>query len=111
MPTATAVLKTAQAEQQSPQPFRAPTFGLASTPCSGRRRHRCSDPGVEISFWDSQRGSLCVSRIEGDRVKCNLRASPNIGEALNPLGRFLNGRIEPRAQALFALAHEVGQAA
>ncbi len=69
------------------------------------------DPGVEISFWDSQRGSLSVSRIEGDRVKCILRASPNIGEALNPLGRFLNGRIEPRAQALFALAHEVGQAA
>jgi hypothetical protein len=28
MPAATAVLKTAQAEQQSPQPFRAPTRGL-----------------------------------------------------------------------------------
>jgi hypothetical protein len=66
------------------------------------------DPGVEISFWDSQRGSLSVSRVEGDRVKCILRASPNIGEALNPLGRFLNGRIEPKAQAMFALAHEVG---
>jgi hypothetical protein len=66
------------------------------------------DPNVEISFWDSQSGSLSVSRVEGDRVKCILRASPDIGEALKPLGRFLNGRIEPRAQAMFALAHEVG---
>jgi len=63
------------------------------------------DPNVEISFWDSQSGSLSVSRVEGDRVKCILRASPDIGEALKPLGRFLNGRIEPRAQAMFALAH------
>jgi len=66
------------------------------------------DPNVEISFWDSQSGSLSVSRIEGDRFKCILRASPDIGEALKPLGRFLNGRIEPRTQAMFALAHEVG---
>jgi hypothetical protein len=66
------------------------------------------DPNVEISFWDSQSGSLSVSRVDGDRVKCVLRASPDIGEALKPLGRFLNGRIEPRAQAMFALAHEVG---
>jgi hypothetical protein len=27
---------------------------------------------------------------------------------LKPLGRFLNGRIEPQAQAMFAMAHEVG---
>jgi hypothetical protein len=66
------------------------------------------DPKVEISFWDSQSGSLSVSRVEGDRVKCIVRASPDIGEALKPLGRFLNGRLEPRAQAMFALAHEVG---
>ena len=66
------------------------------------------DPSVEISFWDSQSGSLSVSRIEGDRVKCILRASPEMGEALKPLGRFLNGRIEPQAQAMFAMAHEVG---
>jgi hypothetical protein len=66
------------------------------------------EPNVEISFWDSQSGSLSVSRIEGDRFKCILRASPDIGEALKPLGRFLNGRIEPRTQAMFALAHEVG---
>jgi len=66
------------------------------------------DPNVEISFWGSQSGSLSVSRIEGDRFKCILRASPDIGEALKPLGRFLNGRIEPRTQAMFALAHEVG---
>lgn len=66
------------------------------------------DPNVEISYWDSQSGSLSVSRVEGGRVKCILRASPDIGEALKPLGRFLNGRIAPRAQAMFALAHEVG---
>jgi hypothetical protein len=66
------------------------------------------DPNVEISFWDSQSGSLSVSRIEGDRVQCIVRASPAIGEALKPLGRFLTGRLEPRAQAMFALAHEVG---
>jgi len=66
------------------------------------------DPSVEISFWNSESGSLSVSRVEGDSVNCILRESPNIGEALNPLGRFLNGRIEPRAQVLFAMAHEVG---
>src|SRR5690349_21074872 len=66
------------------------------------------DPNVEISFWDSQSGSLSMSRVEGDRVKCILRESPDIGEAVKPLGRFLNGRIEPHAQALFAMAHEVG---
>jgi hypothetical protein len=66
------------------------------------------DPNVEISFWDSQSGSLSVSRVEGDRVKCILRASPDIGDALKPLGRFLNGRLAPQAQAMFALAHEVG---
>jgi hypothetical protein len=66
------------------------------------------DPNVEISFWDSQSGSLSVSRVEGDRLKCILRASPDIGEAVKPLGRFLNGRIEPQVQAMFALAHEVG---
>ena len=66
------------------------------------------DPKAEISYWDSQIGSLSVSRIEGDRVRCILRTSPGVEEALKPLGRFLNGRIEPRAQAMFALAHEVG---
>jgi hypothetical protein len=66
------------------------------------------DPNVEISFWDSQIGSLSVSRVEGDRIKCILRASPDISDALKPLGRFLNGRLEPQAQAMFALAHEVG---
>ena len=66
------------------------------------------DPNVEMSFRDSQSGSLSVSRIEGDRFKCVVRAAPDIGEALKPLGRFLNGRIEPRTQAMFALAHEVG---
>ncbi len=66
------------------------------------------DPDVEISFRDSESGSLSVSRVEGDRVKCILRESPDIGEAVKPLGRFLSGRLEPQAQAMFALAHEVG---
>jgi len=66
------------------------------------------DPNVEISFWDSESGSLSVSRVESGRVTCVVRASPDVGEALKPLGRFLNSRIEPRAQAMFALAHEVG---
>jgi hypothetical protein len=65
-------------------------------------------PSVEISFWNSESGSLSVSRVEGDSVRCILRESPDIGEALKPLGSFLNGRIEPRAQVLFAMAHEVG---
>src|ERR1700746_561038 len=37
------------------------------------------DPNVEISFWDSQSGSLSVSRVEGERVKCIVRASPDNG--------------------------------
>ena len=66
------------------------------------------EPGLDISFWDSQSGSLSVSRVEGNRVKCIVRASPVLSEALRPLGRFLNGRIDPQVQAMFALAHEVG---
>src|SRR6266853_660381 len=60
------------------------------------------DRNVEISFWDSESGSLSVSRVEGERVQCVLRESPDIGEAGKPLGRFLNGRLEPQAQAMFA---------
>ena len=55
------------------------------------------DPNVEISFWDSESGSLSVSRVESGRVTCVVRASPDVGEALKPLGRFLNSRIEPGA--------------
>jgi hypothetical protein len=66
------------------------------------------DPSAEISFRDSQSGSLSVSRIEGDRIQCIVRVSPETGDALRPLGRFLNGRIERDAQAMWALAHEIG---
>jgi hypothetical protein len=66
------------------------------------------DPSAEISFRDSQSGSLSVSRIEGDRIQCIVRVSPDSGDALRPLGRFLNGRIERDAQAMWALAHEIG---
>lgn len=66
------------------------------------------DADAEISFRDSQSGSLSVSRVEGSRIKCIVRVSPDKGEALKPLGRFLNGRLEPNAQAMWALAHEIG---
>jgi hypothetical protein len=66
------------------------------------------DPNVEISYRDAQSGSLSVSRVEGNSVKCIVRESPDIGKALNPLGRFLKDRLDPKAQAMFALAHEVG---
>jgi hypothetical protein len=66
------------------------------------------DPNVEISYRDSQSGTLSVSRVEGDSIKCILRVSPDTGEALKPLGRFLNDRIDKKAQALFAMAHEIG---
>ena len=66
------------------------------------------DPEAEISFRDSQSGSLSVSRIEGDRIQCIVRVSPDASEALKPLNRFLNGRLDHDAQAMWALAHEIG---
>jgi hypothetical protein len=66
------------------------------------------DPAAEISFRDAQSGSLSVSRVEGDQVKCIVRVSPDAGEALKPLNRFLNGRLDPESQAEWALAHEIG---
>jgi hypothetical protein len=66
------------------------------------------DPDAEISFRDAQSGSLSVSRVEGNRIKCIVRVSPETGEALKPLGRFLNGRLDRDAQAMWALAHEIG---
>jgi hypothetical protein len=66
------------------------------------------DPDAEISFRDSQSGSLSVSRVEGNRIKCILRVSPDASEALRPLDRFLNGRLDPGAQAMWAMAHEIG---
>jgi hypothetical protein len=65
-------------------------------------------PRVEISYWDSEAGSLSVSRVEDDRVKCVLRLSADAGGALRPLGRFLDGRLDLQSQVLFAMAHEVG---
>ncbi|MBV8209744.1 MAG: hypothetical protein JO133_06745 [Burkholderiaceae bacterium] len=65
-------------------------------------------PDAEISFRDSQSGSLSVSRVEDDRIHCILRLSPDTAEALMPLNRFLNGRLDRDAQAMWALAHEIG---
>jgi hypothetical protein len=66
------------------------------------------EPDAEISFRDSQSGSLSASRVQGDRIRCIVRVSPDTAEALKPLGRFLNGRIDRSTQAMFALAHEIG---
>jgi len=98
----------AMAETHEATQFSVPAGAPDEYMQAGAAFARELDPNVEISYWDSQSGSLSVSRVEGDRVQCILRASPDIGEALKPLGRFLNGRIEPRTQAMFALAHEVG---
>ncbi len=65
-------------------------------------------PKVEISFWEAESGSLSVSRIEGDSIRCVLRLSPVADDALRPLGRFLNGRLDPKTQVMFATAHEIG---
>jgi hypothetical protein len=62
------------------------------------------DPNVEISYWDSQSGSLSVSRLEGDRVQCILRASPEIGEALKPLGDVSNS-INRRIRSVLLPCH------
>jgi hypothetical protein len=98
----------AMAETHEATQFSVPAGAPDEYMQAGAAFARELDPNVEISYWDSQSGSLSVSRVEGDRVQCILRASPDIGEALKPLGRFLNGRIEQRTQAMFALAHEVG---
>ena len=65
-------------------------------------------PHAEISYWEAETGSLSVSRVERDGIRCVLRLSPGSGDALRPLGRFLNGRLDLRAQVMFAMAHEVG---
>src|SRR5258708_3611238 len=65
-------------------------------------------PKVEISFWEAETGSLSVSRIEDDSIRCVLRLSPAADDALRPLGRFLNGRLDLKTQVMFASAHEIG---
>jgi len=49
-----------------------------------------------------------VAPVSVKKNKCIVRVSPDTGEALKPLGRFLTDRIDLKAQAMFALAHEVG---
>ena len=103
-----AIASPAVAETREATEFSVPTGLPDDYMQAGAAFARELEPGVEVSFWDSQIGSLSVSRVEGERVKCVVRASPVLSEALTPLGRFLNGRIDPRVQAMFALAHEVG---
>ena len=102
------LLSPAIAETREATEFSVPTGLPDDYMQAGVAFARQLEPGVEISFWDSQSGSLSVSRVEGDHVKCIVRASPTLSDALRPLGRFLNGRIDPQVQAMFALAHEVG---
>jgi hypothetical protein len=66
------------------------------------------DPTAEISYWQAQAGSLSVSRVEKGGIRCLVRLSSDASTALQPLGRFLNGRLDLKAQVMFALAHEVG---
>src|SRR5258708_13879926 len=66
------------------------------------------DPNVEISYRDSQSGSLSVSRVEGSSIKCIVPVSSNTREALKPLARFLNDPLHPQAQAMFSLAPTIG---
>jgi hypothetical protein len=75
---------------------------------AGANFARSLEPNVEISYRDAQGGSLSVSRVEAKGIKCIVRVSPDTGETLKPLGRFLNDRIDLKAQAMFAMAHEVG---
>ena len=113
------LLKLAIAGLQAPAPeaitnpqeatrFSVPSRSPDEDMQAGAQFARELDPSVEISYRDSQSGALSVSRVDGHSIKCILRVSPDAREALKPLGRFLNDRIDPRAQALFAMAHEIG---
>jgi hypothetical protein len=89
-------------------PFSVPAGSPDETMQAGADFARELYPKVEISFWEAETGSLSVSRIEGDSIRCVLRLSPVAGDALRPLGRFLNSRLDLQAQVMFAVAHEVG---
>jgi hypothetical protein len=104
VPVAPAVL----AESHEASRFSVPAGSPDDSMRAGAAFARELDADVEISFRDTQSGSLSVSRIEGERVLCIVRTSAEVAEAVKPLGRFMNGRMEQRMQAMFALAHEVG---
>ena len=89
-------------------PFSVPAGSPDETMQAGADFARELYPKVEISFWEAETGSLSVSRIEGDSIRCVLRLSPVAGDALRPLGRFLDSRLDLKAQVMFATAHEVG---
>jgi hypothetical protein len=88
--------------------FQVPSASPEPYMQAGAEFAREMHPGVEISFWESESGTFSVSRVEDGGLKCILRTSSSAQEALNPLGRFLNGRLDLQAQVLFAMAHEVG---
>jgi len=98
----------ASAQTREVTPFAVPSASPDRYMRAAAEFARQLDPTVEISYWGSETGALSRSRIEGGAVKCVLRVSAKISDALTPLNRFLSGRIDPRTQALFALSHEVG---
>jgi hypothetical protein len=100
--------RQALAASSEATPFSVPAGSPDETMQAGADFARELYPKVEISFWEAETGSLSVSRIEGDSIRCVLRLSPVADDALRPLGRFLNGRLDPKAQVMFATAHEVG---
>jgi hypothetical protein len=99
---------SAQAEVHEATRFSVPSGSPDPAMQAGAAFAAELDPNAEISFRDSQSGSLSVSRVEADRVKCIVRVSPDANEALRPLNALLEGRIDRRAQTMFAMAHEIG---
>jgi hypothetical protein len=99
---------TASADTREASQFLVPSGSPDETMQVGAEFAAKLDPDAEISFRDAQSGSLSVSRVEGAHIKCIVRVSSDTAEALKPLGRFLDGRIDRRAQTMFALAHEIG---
>lgn len=99
---------TAAAASHEAAPFSVPRGSPDEFMQAGADFARELDPTVEVSYWQEQAGSLSVSRVEKAGIRCLVRLSPDASKALQPLGRFLNGRLDPKAQVMFALAHEVG---
>jgi hypothetical protein len=98
----------AKASTREASQFLVPSGSPDENMRAGAAFARELQPAVEISYRDSQAGTLSMSRIDGDHVRCIVRVSPDTREALRPLDRFLKDRINQNAQAMFAMAHEIG---
>jgi len=98
----------AKAGTREASQFLVPSGSPDESMRAGATLARELEPGVEISYRDSQAGTLSMSRVDGDHVRCIVRVSPDTREALKPLDRFLKDRVNQKAQAMFAMAHEIG---